>query len=93
MRSNYKSASVAQKEAVERQLLLEINLGHYVDCDEPPWVVSSIGAIPKANLDVRIIHDLSRPGGGINSFSTDNSVSYSTLDDTSRLIKPRAFLI
>jgi hypothetical protein len=55
-------------------------------------VVSSIGAVPKPNLDVRLIHDLSRPFGGINAFSLDNSVKYSTITDATELIKDGSFL-
>ena len=64
LRENYLSASLHNKDKVEKQLLFEINNDRYVICTGPPVCVSSIGAIPKPNSDVRIIHDLSRPGGG-----------------------------
>jgi hypothetical protein len=49
--------------------------------------VSSLGAITKSDGSVRLIHDLSRPKGGINSLTTDTAVSYPTLDDGTRMIE------
>jgi hypothetical protein len=92
LRENYKSASVENKIKVEAQLNFEIDCGRYVVCPGPPIIVSSIGAIPKPNKDVRIIHDLSRPGGGVNQYSTDNSVKYSTINDATKMIKTGSFL-
>ena len=57
LRSNYRSATIDGKEKVEAQLNLEIESGRYVVCPSAPLIVSSIGAIPKPNGDVRIIHD------------------------------------
>jgi hypothetical protein len=92
LRSNYKSANVENKGTVEEQLVFEIDCGRYVVCSCPPKIVSSIGAIPKPNLDVRIIHDLSRPWGSVNKFSTDNSVRYSTIEDATKNIKVGSFM-
>ena len=57
-----------------------------------PFIVSSLGAILKINNRVRLIHDLSRPDGGINALATDTSVSYSTIDNSIKLIKPHSYL-
>jgi hypothetical protein len=92
LRENYKSASIENKAKVESQLNFEIECGRYVVCTGPPNIVSSIGAIPKPNSDVRIIHDLSRPGGGVNRFSSDNSVKFSTIHDATKLIKKGSFM-
>ena len=89
---NYASASVIGKDAVERNINIELDLGRYIVVDKKPFIVSSIGAVPKPNGDVRIIHDLSRPNGGVNSYSQDNSVAYSTIADATRLIKQGTYL-
>jgi hypothetical protein len=55
-------------------------------------VVSSLGAVPKGQCDIRLIHDLSRPNGGVNVLANDTSVSFVTLDDATSVIKPNGFL-
>ena len=42
-------------------------------------VVSSLGAVPKWKNDVRVIHDLSQPNGGVNRLAGDTSVSFVTI--------------
>ena len=88
---NYKSATVDHKVKVEAQIHDEISQGNYVRVTKAPRVVSSIGAIPKSNGKVRLIHDLSRPGGGVNMFVKDSSVSYLTVDYATSLMKPGCF--
>ena len=39
-----------------------------------------------------MIHDLSRPLGGINSLTTDTAVSYPTIDDATKMIKHGSFV-
>jgi hypothetical protein len=85
-RPNYKSTSGVNKLKVETRIHEEIVKGNYVICGQKPCVCSALGAIPKGESDVRLIHDLSRPDGGLNAFAWDTSVSFSTLDmATSRL--------
>jgi hypothetical protein len=76
----------------ENQILKEIRSGRYIVCDSAPPIVSSLGAVPKGKDKVRIIHDLSQPGGGINQFALDSSVHYSTIDDALTWIKPGSYL-
>jgi hypothetical protein len=92
LRKNYLSASVTNKVKSEGNIKVEIQKGRYIVVPNKPLVVSSIGAVPKPNLDVRLIHDLSRPHGGVNAFSLDNSVSYSSISDATKLIKDGSFL-
>lgn len=89
---NYKSASVFNRSKVESQIACEISEGNYCLVDSEPAVVSSIGAIPKDNGKVRLIHDLSRPNGGMNSFLTDTSCSFKTLDMATSMMNPGCFL-
>ena len=57
---NYRSVLCDDRVKVEAQLLKEVRLGRYIIVEEPPDVVSSLGAVPKAGSDnIRVIHDLS----------------------------------
>ena len=90
---NYRSVLVNDCEKVEAQILKEIKLGRYIVVENPPHVISSLGAVPKKGTSkIRVIHDFSRPNGGINQFCFDTSVSYTSIDTALRLIKPGAFL-
>jgi hypothetical protein len=71
---------------------MEIDLDRYIVMDHKPHMVSSLGAILKSSGAVRIIHDLSRPEGGLNCLTTDTSVTYSTVDEAVKFIKPGSFL-
>ena len=93
--ANYKSStdpSVSNK--VEKAILNELELGHYVIVKEKPPVVSALGAVPKPDSeDVRLIHDCSMPKGkGFNSYSKVNSFEFQTLDDAIKLLKPGYFM-
>jgi hypothetical protein len=92
IRNNYRSALKISKIQSEAQIQTEIDLCRYIVTTDVPFIVSSLGAIPKRNDRVRLIHDLSRPDGGINALATDTSVSYSTIDDAVKLIKPHSYL-
>ncbi len=57
---------------VEQQILEEIVEGNYIIVPEQPKIVSAIGAIPKSNDKVRLIHDGSRPiGTAMNDYVQD----------------------
>ena len=44
-------------------------IGNDVDTQEKPTIISAIGAIPKSEKSVRLIHDASRPMGlGLNDY-------------------------
>jgi hypothetical protein len=93
VRSNYNSTFLPDAiESVEKQIRLEMELGRYIVCDNLPYIVSSLGAIPKTDKRVRLIHDLSQPFGGPNKFAEDTSVCYATIDDAVRLIVPGSYL-
>ena len=80
---NYKSAtSPPLREAVDKQIMKEIELGRYKICAEKPLVVSALGAIPKGESGkIRLIHDCSRPAGkSVNDYSTPPKVSFDTID-------------
>lgn len=90
--SNYKSTAGTNKLKVEKRIVEELHKGNYVLCGDKPLVTSALGAIPKGLDDIRLIHDLSRPNGGVNKFAWDTSVIYTTLDQASCAMSPGCFL-
>lgn len=51
----------------------EMELKNYVKVSKKTVVISSLGALPKSDGDVRLIHDCSRPeGGALNDYATDS---------------------
>lgn len=92
--SNYKSATnPAIKDKVESQIRVEITNGRYKVVNEPARITSSLGAIPKGNNKIRLIHDCSRPiGQALNDFASTNHFSYTQIQDAVNLIKPGSYL-
>jgi hypothetical protein len=91
-RSNYKSVLLDDRVKVEVQIRKEIDLGRYIVVKNPPSVISSLGAVPKPGGKVRVIHDLSRPDGGINRFCENSSVTYSTIEEAISFMAPNCFM-
>jgi hypothetical protein len=89
---NCKSAASVSKDLVQEQIQVELDSGRYVITEVKPTVVSALGAIPKSSTKVRLIHDLSRPYGGVNQFASDTSVHYPTIDEATFLMKDYSFL-
>jgi hypothetical protein len=55
--------------------------------------VSSLGAVSKkGSSKIRVIHDFSRPLGGLNQFCLNTSVHYSTLDSALKHVRVGSFL-
>jgi hypothetical protein len=48
--------------------------------------------VPKGKDKVCVIHDLSRPHGGVNVFGVDSSVKYATIDEALLFMSPNCFL-
>jgi hypothetical protein len=84
--SNYRSTTVHNRKLVENRIQEEIAAGNYVITSVKPLACSALGAIPKGLLDIRLIHDLSRPDGGVNRLALDTSVSFTTVDKATELI-------
>ena len=84
--SNYRSTTVHNRKLVENRIREEIAAGNYVVTSVKPLACSALGAIPKGLLDIRLIHDLSRPDGGVNRLASDTSVSFTTVDKATELI-------
>ena len=89
---NYRSATMDNYLASEKQIQLELDLGRYVVSLNQPECVSSLGAIPKTEGRVRMIHDLSRPHGGVNQYATDTSVSFATIDTATKMMSKDCYI-
>ncbi len=59
---HYRSAT-SQPALVEKQLRTALVQGHYEMVENKPTLVSALGAIPKSDGNVRLIHDCSNPSG------------------------------
>ena len=90
---NYKSA-LDNSEAVEKQILTEIEEGRYLIVESPPEVISGLGAIPKDDGSVRLIHDCSRPvGDAVNDHAVlDYNIKYQTVQDACELLEEGAYM-
>ena len=91
-RENYSSAFRLCTQ-VENQIKTKIALGNYVVTKMIPTIVSSLGAVPKSNGDIRLIHDASQPvGNSLNSYTSDTHCSYMDVRHALKLIKPNNYL-
>ena len=74
---------------VEKELKTQIEQGNYAIASEKPAIISPLGATPKDDGSVRLIHDGSLPEGfAMNEYIDHHSVRYQTLQDACRLAKP-----
>ena len=77
------------RDQVEKELLEQIQKGHYIVAEKKPTIVSALAAIPKDDGTVRLIHDGSKPiGEAMNDYSQPDSVKFQTLQDACKLAKP-----
>jgi hypothetical protein len=90
---NYSSALSAHAQ-VEQQITQEIMEGRYVITKQKPQIISALGAIPKPDGNVRLIHDCSRPRGkAVNDFAKIKSdIKYQSVKNAVNLITPGCFL-
>ena len=90
---NYKSATSSHQQ-VEQQILQEIKEGRYLVVEEKPQVISALGAIPKPDGNIRLIHDCSRPAGqSINDYAKITSdIKYQTVSDAAKEISMDCYL-
>ena len=90
---NHPSA-IAERQAVEQQILTEISEGRYVITKDKPLIVSALGAISKAGGGVRLIHDCCKPeGSSVNDHAKLTSViQYQSVHDATSLITTGCYL-
>jgi hypothetical protein len=93
--NNYASATnVKVRDLVENQINTELLEGRYVKTMTKPTIVSALGAIPKSNGTVRLIHDASRPSGSaLNDYAQEEQkLRFQTLEDAVEMLSPGSFL-
>ena len=79
--------------AVEQQIKTEITHGRYLVVKHPPRITSALGAIPKSDGRVRLVHDCSRPvGQALNDLAQNDTFSYKSTEDAMAWIKPGSYL-
>ena len=80
-------------EKASKQILKEIQAGHYVFCDNPTDVVSPMAAIPKSDGEMRLIHNCSRPSGkSVNDYCLSEwKQKFSRVDDASSMMSEGCF--
>jgi hypothetical protein len=93
---NHQSASPSSSfyHLVDAQVKSEIANGNYVPTLNPPKIVSPLGAIPKPEGGIRLIHDCSRPAGAaVNDYVSDlEHHRFSSVDDAAKLVKQNYFM-
>jgi hypothetical protein len=91
---NHASTRGNLRPAVERQINRELDNGHYRRVQEPPNIVSPLGAIPKSEPGkIRLIHDGSRPStGSLNDYAFTNPFTYQSVQDAVDLIRPGYYM-
>lgn len=94
LQCNYKSATSAEvRQKVENQIISEIQEGHYIVQNHKPTIVSALGAIPKSDGGIRIIHDGSMPHGhAMNDYATAEECQYQSLQDALDLVNAGSFM-
>ena len=91
---NYNSAlDVQTRPLVEKQIRTEILEGRYKITTDKPTIVSALGAVPKSNGGIRLIHDASRPAGqALNDYAQlELNLQYQSIKDVEKLICPGVF--
>ena len=90
---NHKSAvSPNNKNLADKEIKAQIEQGNYILASRQPAIISPLGAIPKSDGSVRLIHDGSLPEGlAMNDYTDHHSVRYQTIQDACRLAKPGYF--
>lgn len=79
------------QDKVEQELKGQIKDGNYVIAEKSglkPKIISPLGAIPKNDNEVRVIHDCSRPiGEAVNDYAVGSSVQYQTINEAYKLVQ------
>jgi hypothetical protein len=89
---NYASA-VAAAQQVSAVVADEVAQGWVIPAAVPPAFVHPLGAVPKGDGGVRVIHDHSVPvGAGINDHEVYVRYTWDSLDQAVRYLAPHAFM-
>lgn len=89
---NNKSA-YQYRDQVEKAILKEIELGRYRIVQEPPHIVSPLGAVPKNDGEIRLIHDCSQPfDKAVNDYATINKHSFVSVDTAVSMVTTGSYM-
>ena len=91
---NYSSLSDGDNASkVAKQILWEVDNGNYQVTEQKSTIVSALGAIPKPNGKIRLIHDCSRPDNvAVNHYASLDPCKYDSLQDALKLMKKGYFM-
>lgn len=93
---NHPSASIGSLlfSKVSAQVLDEIVNGNYVQVASRPTIVSPLGAIPKSDGGIRLIHDCSRPASKcVNSYAiNEEKFHFQSVDDAADMVCRGAYM-
>ena len=80
---NHKSVSCGDaKRKVEKEIVQNIANGVYEKVEDKPKIVSALGAVPKKNGGIRLIHDASLPEGrALNDYASKEPCRYQTVTE------------
>ena len=81
---NYSSVTGKEHRCIaEKQILTEISEGRYIIVHKKPVIISALGAVPKPNGGIRLIHDGSRqPKTTMLSLTNDYASNLSRMQRT-----------
>jgi hypothetical protein len=90
---NYTSATCFKNIGkVEAQIREELAEGNYSIVHDKPLITSALGAIPKADSGIRLIHDASRPeGGSLNDLASRETCKFQSFKDVLDIITPNGY--
>lgn len=92
--NNYKSANLARtlvNNALEPDIIARRIFRPYTG--QTSSFVHALGAVPKTESTVRVIHDHSRPiGRSLNSHLSQSNFSFQSVDDAVRLMSPNCYM-
>ena len=91
---NHKSAlDHRYRDLVEAQIIEELDNERYIIIPRPAPITSALGAIPKDNGKIRLIHDCSRlEGSAVNDLVRHQTFSYQTTADAMALMSQGCWL-
>lgn len=91
---NNHASALKAGDQVLAQIKEEVSLGNYQVTDTRPTIVSPLGAVPKPDGSIRLIHDCSLPPGyAVNDYAIrDEKQRFQTVDDATRLLTPGCYM-
>ena len=91
--ANHRSA-LDNSEQVLAQIREEIAHDNYVVTTTKPIIVSALGAVPKPDGRIRLIHDCSvPPGRAVNDYApAGEKLKFQSVDDAARLLTPGCYM-